>query len=270
MRNLIFLFVFLALAIPARGQDAIYAFEEGVEYKYLFEMNNLRIVEQPGQTMTSTSELTISCVVSLVEKLENNHMRLRMLVDNALAIQEGNQQTETFGPEAAGKFVEFELDGKGKVVDIDSSLREMDPKASTILVTTLSIFQEFDISNLSVGSEWESNSADTSKSDEGTNIITETERTFEVKREKEVNGHQCVEIAVKSESDIDGKLVMGQDIMVSGTREGSSKFWYAPDEKLLVKLESEVNTDQTYLVTANNQRVPETGSRTVKIELVAP
>ena len=102
MRHFIFLIVCIAMTAPAFAQDALYGYEEGTEYKYLIEQTGLTIQEYQGQSRTSNSEITISSVLTVMEKLDAGHQRMQMLIDNALAISEGGDQTETFGPEAAG------------------------------------------------------------------------------------------------------------------------------------------------------------------------
>ncbi|MDT8323890.1 MAG: hypothetical protein RRA94_07270, partial [Bacteroidota bacterium] len=224
MRNVIILFAIVAMALPAQAQDALYGYEKGTEYKYLIEQTGLQIQEAQGQSRTSNREITISSVLTVEEKLDGGHQKMKMLVENALAIIEGPQQTQTLGPEAAGKSVIFELDAQGDIVDVDSSVMELEPETRGIVMASTNIFPTFDAGKLSVGSEWESTEIDTAGDGGETEIITETERTYTVKGEKEINGHKCFEIHIASEADIEGKQVMGeQEIMVSGTREGMTK-----------------------------------------------
>jgi hypothetical protein len=270
MRNVIFLFALLVLALPAQAQDALYGYEKGTEYKYLIEQTGLQIQEFQGQSRTSNREITISSILTVEEKLDAGHQKMKMLVENALAIIEGAEQTQTLGPEAAGKYVIFELDAEGDIVDVDSSVMDLEPETRGIVMASTNIFPSFDASELTVGNEWESTEIDTAGDGE-TEIITETERTYNVKGEKEINGHNCLEIHIASEADIEGKQVMGeQEIMVSGTREGTTKVFYSPEERILVKIEADINTDQTLLLTANNMRVAITGNQSVKVELVSP
>ncbi|MCB2203949.1 hypothetical protein KQI65_04315 [bacterium] len=270
MRNLIYLFVLLVLALPVRAQDAIFRYEEGVEYKYLIEQSGLTIQEVQGRSITGTNETTISSILTVVEKLDGGDLRLNMLIESALAISEGPETTETSGTESAGKSVTFTLDADGHVSDVDTSIRALAPKTQTLLMLQLNIFARLDPEQLHAGGEWERNESDTTSSEEGTEIITETEKTYTVKAEKDINGHNSLEIIVETAQDIDGKIVQNAEIMVSGKREGKGKYYYSADEGLVTKIDAELNLDQTLMVTANNMRIPITSTQSMKIELVSP
>jgi hypothetical protein len=270
MRTFIIFFVMFGMAVSLQAQEATYRYEKGKEYKYLIEQTGLQIQEVQGQSSTSNSEITISAILTVLDKLENGNQRMQMLVENALAISEGQGQTQTLGSEAAGKSVIFELDPAGDIADVDTAIMELEPQTRGIVMASTNIFPTIDVSKLSVGNTWETTKLDTAGTEEA-QVITETERTYKVKAEKEINGHKCYEISVTSEADIDGKQIYGdQEIMVSGTREGKTKIYYGIEEGIIVKIEADINTDQTLMVTANNMRVAITGNQTIKVELVSP
>ena len=270
MRMFMSLLLLLAVAMPALAQDATYRYEAGKEYKYLIEETGLQIQEFQGQSRTSNTETTISTVLTVEEALENGHLKLKSLVENALIIAEGPEQTQTLGDEASGKSVIFEIDERGDIVDVDSSVKELERIARSVVMGTMRIFPALDKEKLTLGNEWEVEEADTSGSGES-QIITESESIYKVKREKEINGHACLEIVIETEADFEGKRVAGdQEMMISGTQESKTKLYYSPSEGIVVQIESDTNSDQTLMLTMNNMRVPITGNQTVKVTLVSP
>ncbi len=252
----------------AHAQDAAYRFEKGKEYKYLIEQTNLQLQEVPGQTITINSEATISAVFTLLEVLDNGNLKMQATIESALMINEGPNGSQTIGTDMAGKSVIFEMTNAGKTVDIDSSIRQIDSEGTVLLIGATGIFPRLDAANLTDGNSWTSSEIDTSGSGEGI-IIEETNREYAIKGKKAVNGIDCYEISLNSEAERDGKMIRGDnEMMVQGTREGAGTIMYGFGEGILVNFEAEMNMDQTIVVSAQNMRIPITGTQNIKIELI--
>jgi hypothetical protein len=251
------------------AQDAAYRYEKGKEYKYLIEQTNLQLQEVSGQTMTTNSEATISVVYTVLDVLDNGNLKMKATLDNALLISEGPNGSQTLGGDMSGKSIVFEITNSGRMVEIDSSIRQIDSDGVVILIGTTSIFPRLDATKLGEGSSWSSSEADTTGEGEYV-IIEETERNYSIKGKKTVNGIECYEISVNSEAERDGKMSRGDnEMMVSGTRNGEGTIMYGIEQGVLVSLTSEMNMDQTVVLPSNNMRIPITGTQNVKIELIS-
>ncbi|MBE0643642.1 MAG: hypothetical protein IH600_06145 [Bacteroidetes bacterium] len=252
----------------ASAQNSAYHFVKGKEYKYLIEQTSMQMQEVNGQTSTANSEVTMSVVYTLLETLESGNLKMQATIENALMINESDNGTQTLGSDMSGKSVIFEMTGRGQVVDVDSSIRKIDSEGIGLLIGATSIFPRLDGSKLSDGNSWSSTESDTTGEGESS-IIEETERNYEIKGKKSVNGIDCFEIALVSEADREGKMVRGdQELIVNGTRNGKATIMYGIEEGVIVKFDAEINTDQTIVVPSNNMRVPITATQTVKIELI--
>ncbi|MFA6234724.1 MAG: hypothetical protein WC824_11140, partial [Bacteroidota bacterium] len=251
------------IANVAYAQDAAYRYEKGKEYKYLIEETSLTMQEMPGQTISINNETTISAVYTVLENLENGNLKLQGTILNALVISENPNETKTLGNDMIGKSVVFEMEPRGEVVDIDSSIRKIDSEGVGILISATNIFPKLDASNLKVGGSWSTNESDTTG--EGDNgIIEETERNYQVKGEKTVDGVDCLEIETTSDSNIEGKMVRGdQEMMITGSRKGKGTIMYGVKEGILVGVAAEINVDQVIVLPANNMRIPITATRNI-------
>ncbi len=268
MRNMFTaLLVVIAMTATMSAQNATYRYEEGKEYKYLIEETGLTIQEVPGQTVNINTESTITTVLSLLEKMDNGHQRVQTTIESALVISENPRETNTFGGDAAGKSVTYEIDNTGELVDVDSTIRDMDNELRSILMGAANVLPSFDASRID-DEEWTVEDVDTTGEGES-QIIRESETTYKVKGMKEVNGYNCHEISIETETESDGKLVRGeQEMMLSGTQEGKGMFYYSAEKGLLVKMELEVNGDQTIMFPGNNMRIPITSNQVAKVELL--
>jgi hypothetical protein len=252
----------------ANAQEAAYRFEKGKEYKYLIEQTNMQLQELPGQSVTINSELTMSVVYTMLDLLDNGNLRMQATIESALMINESPNGTQTLGADMAGKSVIFELGGDGQLVEVDSSIRDIQSEGVVLLMGTTSVFPRLDASKISDGNSWSVTEADTTGEGEG-KIIEETERDYKVKGRKTVSGLDCHEITLTSEAKRKGKMIRGdQEMQVSGTREGKATIMYGHGEGVLVSFEAEMNMDQTIFVVAQNMRVPITATQNVKIELI--
>jgi hypothetical protein len=63
------------------AQEAAYRFEKGKEYKYLIEQTNLTLQEIPGQTVTTSTEVTMNVVYTLLEVLENGNLKMQATIE---------------------------------------------------------------------------------------------------------------------------------------------------------------------------------------------
>ena len=261
------LIVVFAMTATMSAQDATYRYEQGKEYKYLIEETGLTIQEVPGQTVNINTESTMTTVLTLLEKMDNGHQRLQTTIESALVIRETPRETNTFGGDAAGKSVVYEVDNTGDIVDVDTTIRDMDDESRSILMGAANVLPSFDASRLG-DEEWTVEDVDTTGEGES-QIIRQSETTYKVKGMKEVNGYNCHEISIETESESDGKLVRGeQEMMISGTQEGKGTVYYSSEKGLLVKMSFEINGDQTLLFPANNMRVPITSNQVAKVELL--
>ncbi|MBN1449226.1 MAG: hypothetical protein JXA28_14965 [Bacteroidetes bacterium] len=268
MRTTTMILLVFAIAATTSAQQPTHQFEEGKDYTYLIEQTGMQIQEMQGQTINVSSESTITLKLTLLEKLENGHQRMRLTIDNALVISENPEQTRTLGANAAGKSIDYEINLVGEVVDVDSSLRTMDEETQQILGGVISILPTFKAESVSENAEWTESELDTTRRGEG-RILTETETQYTVKGRKEINGFDCFEIHITVESESDGKLVNGQqEMMITGTQEGKGSIAYDPEKRLVVKMELEINGDQTIMFPANNMRIPITSNQVVKVELL--
>lgn len=268
MRNMFTaLLVVIAMTATMSAQDATYRYKDGKEYKYLIEETGLTIQEVPGRTDNINTESTITSVLTLLEKLDNGHQRLQMTIESALVISENPRETNTFGGDAAGKSVSYEIDNTGDLVDVDTTIRDMDNESRSILMGAANVLPSFDAARID-DEEWTVEEVDTTGEGES-QIIRESETTYQVKGMKEVNGYNCHEISIETETESDGKLVRGdQEMMLSGTQEGKGTVYYSAEKGLLIKMEFEVNGDQTIMFPSNNMRIPVTSNQVAKVELL--
>lgn len=268
MRNMFTaLLVVFAMTATMSAQDATYRYEKGKEYKYLIEETGLTIQEVPGQTVNINTESTITTVFTLLEKMDNGHQRLQTTIENALVIREDPNQTNTLGDDAAGKSVSYEIDNTGELVDVDTTIGDMDNESRSILMAAANVLPSFDAGRLG-DKKWTVEKVDTTGQGES-QIIRESETTYSVKGMKEVNGYNCHEISIETETESDGKLVRGdQEMMLSGTQEGKGTICYSAEKGLVIKMEFEVNGDQTILFPSNNMRIPVTSNQVAKVELL--
>lgn len=268
MRNMFTaLLVVIAMTATMSAQDATYRYKDGKEYKYLIEETGLTIQEVPGRTVNINTESTITSVLTLLEKLDNGHQRLQMTIESALVISENPRETNTFGGDAAGKSVSYEIDNTGDLVDVDTTIRDMDNESRSILMGAANVLPSFDAARID-DEEWTVEEVDTTGEGES-QIIRESETTYQVKGMKEVNGYNCHEISIETETESDGKLVRGdQEMMLSGTQEGKGTVYYSAEKGLLIKMEFEVNGDQTIMFPSNNMRIPVTSNQVAKVELL--
>ena len=268
MRNMFTaMLVVIAMTATMSAQDATYRYEDGKEYKYLIEETGLTIQEVPGRTVNINTESTITSVLTLLEKLDNGHQRLKMTIESALVISENPRETNTFGGDAAGKSVSYEIDNTGDLVDVDTTIRDMDNESRSILMGAANVLPSFDAARID-DEEWTVEEVDTTGEGES-QIIRESETTYQVKGMKEVNGYNCHEISIETETESDGKLVRGdQEMMLSGTQEGKGTVYYSAEKGLLIKMEFEVNGDQTIMFPSNNMRIPVTSNQVAKVELL--
>lgn len=260
--------VFLTVGL-ANAQEAAYRFEKGKEYKYLIEQSNLTLQEVPGQTITTSTEVTMSVVYTLVDVLENGNLKMQATIENALAINEGPNGTQTIGADMAGKSVIFEMSPNGPVVDVDSSIRKIESEGVMLLGGATSIFPRLDASKISEGSTWNTSEVDTSGSEESGWTFEETQRNYEIKGKKTVSGLDCFEVFLTSEAERDGKMIRGdQEMSISGTRNGKGTIMYSKEAGVIASFVAEMNMDQVVVIPANNMRVPITATQNIKIELV--
>ena len=268
MRTTITTIVLLLIAAGLSAQEATYRYDQGQEYNYLVEGTSMRIQEVQGRSISINSETTISTVLTSIEPLENGHQRLQLTVNNALISAETPEGSQTRGADVGGKSVQFEIDHKGDVIDVDTSINAYDDESAGILRSMLNFFPTIEKDQLSTGSSWEVNGVDTSGSGECQTII-EYERSYAVTGEKEVEGIQSYEVTITTESDLEGKLVRGDnEMMISGTIEVKAKAYLAVENGVLVNMEAEINTDQVYMFPSNNMRVPVTENSVRKITLM--
>ena len=252
----------------AHAQDAAYRFEPGKAYKYIIEQTNLQLQEMPGQTVSINSELTMGVTYTLLETLENGNLKLQATIDNALMINESPQGTQTIGADMAGKSVIFEMKTNGATVDIDSAIRNIDSEGVGLLVGATSVFPRLDAAKIAAGGSWSVEDADTTGEGEGI-IVEETTRNYSIKGKKTVEGHECLEIALESESEREGKMIRGdQELIVTGSRNGTATMMYAAEKGLLVAFDAEMSMDQTIVIPSNNMRIPITGSQNIKVEYI--
>ncbi len=270
MKHLFALLLCSALAVSTvSAQDAAYRFEKDKEYTYLIEQTSMQMQELPGQTITVNGELTMKATYTLLEKMDSGNLKLKATIVSALMINETPNGTQTFGGDMAGKSAIFEMTGDGQVVDIDSSIREIDSEGVGLLIGATQIFPRLDGSKITDGNSWTTSEADTTGKGEGI-IVEETEREYQISGKKTVNGLDCFEIKLSSESDRDGKMINGeQELMVNGTRNGKGTILYAPAAGTIVSFDAEMNLDQIIVLTANNTRIPVTATQNAKVELVA-
>ena len=270
MKHLLSLFVAaLLFGGMAHAQEAAYRFAQGKEFTYTIEQTNMTLQEAPGQTTTFNSELTMRVTYTLLETLENGNLKLQVTIVSALAINEGPNGTQSLGADMAGKSVVFEMNGTGQVVDVDSSIREIESEGAGLLAAATNIFPRLDGSKIREGANWDVTEKDTSGNDTRGFIYEETERSYSVKGKKTVAGHECLEIALASESESEGDMVNGdQELSVNGKRNGTATIMYAPTAGIITSFEAELNTDQVITLPAQNMRVPITATQNVKILLV--
>ncbi len=128
------------------------------------------------------------------------------------------------------------------------------------------IFPTLDPTKLAVGENWSTTDSDTThRSGE---IITNTEKEFNAVGTKSVDGMECLEIEVKTSSEVEGKMVNGeQELMLTGSSDGKGTILYALKEGILVSHVSEHTMDQTIVFPANNMRIPITSTMNIKIGL---
>lgn len=252
-----------------QAQEAAYRFAQDKAFTYTIEQTNMTLQEAPGQTSTFNSELTMRVSYTLLETLANGNLKLQVTIDNALAINEGPNGTQTLGADMAGKSVVFEMNGSGEVVDIDSSIRAIESEGAGLLAAAAQIFPRLDAAKIRDGGNWEVTEKDTSGNEARGFIYEETEREYSIAGKKTVAGFECIEIALKSESESDGKMVNGeQELTVTGKRNGTATIMYAPEAGIITSFEAELNTDQVIMLPAQNMRVPITATQNVKILLV--
>ena len=260
--------VFLTVGL-AHAQDAAYRFEPGKAYKYIVEQTNMQLQEAQGQSMTVNSELTMGVTYTLLETLENGNLKMQATIDNAIMINESEQGTQSIGADMAGKSVIFELKSNGQMVEIDSSIREIDSEGVMLLVGAAGVFPRLDAAKIAAGGSWTVEDADTTGEGEGI-IVEETTRNYEVKGRKDVEGYDCAEVLLESESEREGRMIRGdQDLIVNGTRNGKATMMYASKEGLLVRFDAETSMDQTIVIPSNNNmRLQITGTQNIKVEYV--
>jgi hypothetical protein len=259
----------LLCAGVAQAQDAAYRFAQDAPFTYTIEQTNMTLQEAPGQTSTFNSELTMRVTYQLLETLDNGNLKMQVTIDNALAINEGPNGTQTLGSDMAGKSVIFEMNGSGEVVDVDSSIRAIESEGAGLLAAATGIFPRLDGSKIREGASWDVTEMDTSGNETRGFIYEETERTYSVKGKKTVAGHECLEIALESEAESEGEMVNGdQELSVNGKRNGTATIMYASGVGIITSFEAELNTDQVIMLPAQNMRVPITATQNVKIVLV--
>lgn len=248
------------------AQDAAYRFEEGKEYTYLIEETNLTIQEVQGQTMTQNTESIIRATYKLLELLENGNLRMQAKIDNAMVIVESPSETKTIGGDMTGKTVDFEIQSDGKLADIDESIREIEGDGIMVLIAATNIFPELESKNLKEGGEWKTSKIDTTA---GGSITNDQSFEYTVKGRKDVNGVDCLEIAMKTSAKQKGTISRGdQDMSLTGSQDGTATILYSNDLGVTVGYESDVTVDQTIVIHGNNMRVPVTATKSLKIELV--
>ncbi len=269
MKQLFALLLCSVLAVSTvSAQDGAYRFEKGKDYTYLIEQTSMQMQEMPGQTVTVNSEVTMKVVYTMLELMENGNLKMQATIQNALMINESPNGTQTLGADMAGKSAVFEMTRSGQVVDVDSSIRQIDSEGVGLLIGATTVFPRLDASKLTDGNSWTTTESDTTGEGDGI-IVEDTEREYEIKGKKSVSGLDCYEITLTSEADRDGKMIRGdQELMVSGTRNGKGTIMYAFQEGVITTFEAEVNMDQVIVVPSNNMRVPITATQNVKIELI--
>lgn len=268
MRTFISCMFLLLFAAGLTAQEATYRYAQGQEYRYLVEGSSLRMQEVQGQTIQISSETTVSAVLTSLASLDEGHQRLQILVENALVISESPNGSQTLGADVGGKSIVFEIDHKGDVVDVDTALKAYDGESIGILQSMLNFFPTIETDQLSEGTEWEVEGADTTGQGESQRIV-EYERVYAVKGRKDVEGIDCYEVTITTNSDIDGKIVQGDnEMMITGTQELKATAYLASENGILVSLEAEITGDSVVMIPSNNMRVPITESSTRKITLL--
>ena len=262
----------LLLLSTATAQDAAYRFKPGRQYNYLLEEASTSIQEIQGRVMTSSSEKTLSLTLEVNKVLDDGNMDMTMTANSALIINESPQGTQTSGEKLAGNSVDFTLSDDGEVVAVDTAKLEqqdLDELGQSLLISFAnSVFPRLKAENLEVGGSWERVESDTTFRGGG-EIFKETESEYTVDRKEELNGFDCLVIKVEANVDIEGSMVQGgQDIQIIGGMEAEGEIYYAPEEGILVKFETEIVGDQTLVVSSANMRIPISSNSTLTIELL--
>ncbi len=270
MKNILTIILLIAvLAATGQAQDKVYRYEKGKDYKYLLEETRMQIQEVQGQTITTNTESTVGATISITDVSDNGNMAATLKVDNALILVESDNGTESFGNDMSGKSIAYTFDHLGDVVDVDTNTtKDIDGQAASVLMKMSEILPKLDPSKLSVGSSWTVTKVDTSGQDENV-MISETEAKYTVNGKKQVNGFDCLEIALTMEGEMEGTMVRGdQEMSMSGTQQATGTITYAQAEGILVGFKLETTGDQMVVLAAMNMRVPITSTSTMNVELV--
>jgi predicted RNA-binding protein with TRAM domain len=109
-----------------------------------------------------------------------------------------------------------------------------------------------------LGEQWETDLTDTTKIGEGyTASQTKTGYTLVGKEMKQ--GHECLMITFKAESEITGKIIqMGMEMFIEGTGTSGGTIWFDEAKGVLVSRESNLVQEMTYAITGMNISIPAT------------
>jgi hypothetical protein len=259
----------LLLAGSAFAQKAAYRLKSGQEYKYLIESKSDAVQEMGGQTQSSSTETTIKISLTIAKVLENGNMQGTLKIENALILLESDQGSKSFGNEASGKSMKLTMNGKGEIVDRDTSTKDQTAESMQVFAQISQLFPRIDGDKLSEGSKWEVSDIDTTDFGGPDNMIFEKHTSkYSVAGKESKEGRNCYKIDLVKDSDVDGKMARGgQDLTVKGEKHLKGTFYHAIDEGILVAFEATTDVDQTVSLSGMSTKIPITTKTSLKVTL---
>jgi hypothetical protein len=241
-----------------------YHFQPGMVYSYADTSLSKQTQEMMGQEMKITTKtITKSHLLGEGVKPDGAMTVVSALDSMTMAMKSPMRDTTMVVGELLGKRTRLTLSAQGAVIarEVIDSIKAKGMMGSAVSMREFFRFHRFSKDQVSVGSTWKSDAADSSEM-MGGKMVSRTKMDYTVLAAAMCEGRSCLQIGFKGEITIDGKgSMMGMDLFMEGKGKVSGTVMFDPAQGVVVHETSATDTDMTAAVTGQqNMTIPITAN----------
>ncbi|MAT39775.1 MAG: hypothetical protein CL946_09250 [Ectothiorhodospiraceae bacterium] len=256
------------LAPHVAAQEGVYKFELNKPYKYYIEGKNETTQDAMGQTMNFSSESTAAFEFNFTKQNEDGSYSGTIKIEGVALIRNTPQGMETSGSDLAGKEYTLTLAPTGELLDYDTTIGSLSTTEASMVRQMMGGLPRLNPALIEDEEDWNFEDTDTLGSAESP-LMMESESTYEVDGEEDVNGVSCMKIVFNTEGKISGEgSQRGMEFNVIGDSKGSGVILFDKESSVIRKMTNESTMEQVITPTNNpgmKINVTTSGSQTVEL-----
>lgn len=256
------------LCVDVFSQSGTYQYKLNQPYRYAVEGTSDILREAMGQTMTTNTETAGSIVLTVDKIFPDGNMHCNIKIEKMLIMLDNAQGSQTLGGELTGKEFGYTMNPTGKIVERDSSVKDLPQEAGLIAGQLFRMFPRLKMENLKPGNEWDEERVDTTGTGDD-QIISTSRTTYKTAGEETIKSQLCLAIGSDGTVEIDGKTAQGgKDLRISGQTASKGTIYFNVTDGILVKLVSEMTGDQEVRDPNSSMKMNMTMSGKQSVELI--